>query len=390
MTNSCRHCGQPLVPGVAFCGNCGTAVAQAPAPALAPTPQPAQPEAIQPVVIGPQTPPQPVVTESPLTPEVPAPMPALPRKSSTGKIVLIVGLVIGGVLLVLVVLVVLASSTLQTEDSQQSANSLNVGDSENYSGQTTRTYLTEQQVSAIKDAINGAASTEQLSTTFKDQFSQALLPVTKADFVDLCLSQEDLVKYATIEPGSGNQFVTEADLPRLKQSVNSLVDELAIYPIEFLALAKPINCFGFTKAIAGENNTITRANTNGLAVVYTLEAERHTIHHELFHSIEKQVFVNTGKKVTDWPTPDSDYSTSLQEALQSATKPGFVSPYASSAPHEDRAETYAYIMVPSAPKFADADASNTVLAQKIKAVKRFLYDTYPGMNEEFYTKATAP
>ncbi len=127
-------------------------------------------------------------------------------------------------------------------------------------------------------------------------------------------------------------------------------------------------------------------------------AQRHNIHHELFHVID--YFAN--KKPSAWNDPawsnfnDPDFhygkqkfppQSKMEMSFFDPTYPGFMSAYAMTAVGEDKAETFACFMMPSQIRILNRwIKTDAILRKKVEFIKDFIGGFCPEMNEEFWKK----
>lgn len=125
--------------------------------------------------------------------------------------------------------------------------------------------------------------------------------------------------------------------------------------------------------------------------------QQHVIHHEYFHMFGGAYHGNPYLMDPDWAalnTPGFTYGNggaTMQTAPNAAVinhpLPGFVDLYATSGLEEDKAEIYATFFVPSEwAKVAEWIKTDDILARKVAALKAFLREICPEMDEAFWTR----
>ena len=122
-------------------------------------------------------------------------------------------------------------------------------------------------------------------------------------------------------------------------------------------------------------------------------AQRHSIHHEIFHMIDNK---NLGKEDVLWQgfnTPDWAYDSDwakkrdAESDVFTSPNPGFVTNYSMAKLDEDKAEVYACLMIPSQhrliQRWSDSDQG---IRKKIQYMKDFIQFFCPEMGEEYWRR----
>ncbi len=239
-------------------------------------------------------------------------------------------------------------------------------------------YFREEDKARVYKAINSATNISQLETNlnsaFSDQYSEHHGGKLGDDYIEFYLTKNSLDFY-TVEV----DLAGEEQLEATKSAMTVLVNELMRYPLSFYKYLEG-------DFVVAEN---VFSNENGSVVQYWAVAEdaigfplrtlnasldydkyyaRQTIHHEIWHRIEdyrvvrymEQQYFQYDKMIdyeeasqilyAQWddlnPRGKDSYfveDTYEQDSVRQDVK-GFISGYAASAPHEDRAEMYSYMV----------------------------------------------
>ena len=236
-------------------------------------------------------------------------------------------------------------------------------------------------------------------------------PDAKVDDLEGILSRSEISLVTTL--GSGFQWtdgITGKEVPatRLPAYLALLFRELSLYPengLKEMGLTKIVLC---TKLVSDGDST-GGVMSKGDRVLY-LEAgdgseypayQAKTLHHELFHAIDLGDAVRDGTLVyvdEDWvalnPTGEDAYTRRSFEDIGhwewclNLGSPGFVTAYATMDVAEDKAETFANMMV--LPSWVDlACRHDTVLASKVGRMKSILGAYSREFDEKFWIRMWA-
>jgi len=184
--------------------------------------------------------------------------------------------------------------------------------------------------------------------------------------------------------------------PELSTAVAVVAEELARYPREFIersGLRRVLLC----RALAEGGRAIPSLPNFQRSLLLDVEATpeflRRLIHHEVFHFAD---FADD-EQVQDDPEwerengaffvygPGGRYVRSPSAGATSGAPPGFVTPYATSALEEDKAETFAFMMVaPGA--IGERARTDRVLQAKTQAVARQVLALSPAMDDGFWQR----
>lgn len=197
---------------------------------------------------------------------------------------------------------------------------------------------------------------------------------------------------------------TPADIARLKRVANIMYASLSLYPREVFSkvglrsvyIAKDLEVGDqMRKAMpAPETGALLYAD-NGLYPCDVGMEER--IHHEFFHYMEGRVHGNMRANLGDWSALNPEYfeygngGASVYNCAHGFrnnghVRNGFVSRYALSAPEEDRAETYAWMMTRGfSSQMQTFIETDPVLGKKRDLIQNFVRENMSqGMNAEFF------
>lgn len=175
--------------------------------------------------------------------------------------------------------------------------------------------------------------------------------------------------------------------------LQSLDDELGRYPQGFLASYGPLRIW-LVNDLKSES---VNWEAGGLAfpsqrVVYinvtahcTDPVRAHTIHHELYHVIDANLFVNGAWRQAWYDLNPAGFSYkddyNLVSGYETHPSDGFVSSYAQTNENEDRAENFAYGVVPTHSAYLRRwIEDDDVLAKKTAALKYWLGDRWPELD----------
>ncbi len=174
--------------------------------------------------------------------------------------------------------------------------------------------------------------------------------------------------------------------------LQALKDELGRYPPQFLAKHGPERIWLVAdlkvSGVSWEAGGLTLDSERLIYLNVTADCDadfgRHTIHHELFHVLDRQLFVN---KLWDqaWMAlnpPGFAYLNDYNKVEGNSVHPddGFVTTYAETTIAEDKAETFAFALVGAyASRLASWLPADKYLDQKERKLHFWLKDKWPDL-----------
>ena len=198
-------------------------------------------------------------------------------------------------------------------------------------------------------------------------------------------------------------YLSESDVPNLKNLGLAFIDEWAKYPFDFVAASQNKN-IAFVKdlAVGGQYRAAT-PDPFGQTMYYDTNLSqdmnymRLVIHHEYNHFIIFNKYGSYNPSDPTWTAQNPNgfsYYGSGSQAYGNTAGPnpytlhplsGFVTGYAEYAIEEDKAETYAYIMTTTPYKNLKSwIASDPKLAQKVAQVKQMMSSMSPAMSGSYF------
>lgn len=203
----------------------------------------------------------------------------------------------------------------------------------------------------------------------------------------------------------GDHYVVKANpasSAQLKAYEPVFVKEWTLYPPTYVAKARVHRIvFGVDLALNGQARAAVPAFDGDTMYYdpalgsYNLHYQRTVIHHEFFHMVDKRMrHLDADMEWSRLNPPDFRYGDGGAKMRTSGvgeltdTIPGFLTPYATSALEEDKAEVFAHMIVDGAYVRRRA-AADPILAAKIDLLRRRLSEFDPNMGEQFWKKIPA-
>jgi hypothetical protein len=198
--------------------------------------------------------------------------------------------------------------------------------------------------------------------------------------------------------------VSQPDMEQLLGYLKLFDKELNKYPQQFVKATK-LKSVAFVKelSLSGQLRAAVPDYYKGILFLdfargdYSEIYQRHVIHHEFYHMVEKQFNGDAYWKDPNWiKLNDDDFKYGSGGAFEqggsnmyeiSHPRKGFVNLYSMSAPEEDKAEVYACLFVNGErQKLNEWIKDDDVLKKKVNYLKRFLFTRCEEMNSEYWTK----
>ncbi len=186
------------------------------------------------------------------------------------------------------------------------------------------------------------------------------------------------------------EHLSESDLPKLKVFGQTLIDQFAKYPAQWLD--KGATGVGLYKHLSDDNNPEIGGTVDGVIYFSTQSGDpvydARLIHHELNHLFDL-IFFGESMKDPNWiklNTPDYQtyqYPPHNDDAFTEHPKTGFVTGYAETNPQEDKAETYTYLFTNYKTLMGWADTDSTLRA-KVDYLKAFIKSKVPAMDDAYF------
>jgi hypothetical protein len=131
--------------------------------------------------------------------------------------------------------------------------------------------------------------------------------------------------------------------------------------------------------------------------IYSKNYQEHTIHHDFFHMVERELGENSKINNDIWQNydPKAKYgktgwtkiNSKSHDGLMNHPEPGFSSNYGKTAIEEDKAQIYGQLFIPEySKKLLKWSQSDKVLAKKITHIKSFLEKHESSFNKQFWEK----
>ncbi|HVA48296.1 MAG TPA: hypothetical protein VNH11_18160 [Pirellulales bacterium] len=183
----------------------------------------------------------------------------------------------------------------------------------------------------------------------------------------------------------------------LDDYVPILSEEFFLYPVEFINAVNLRRIVLCTRLMNGDTEAGGLADLTNRTIYLNVSVSndgylRGAFHHELFHLADDA----QGRRNFDdeeWSShnpPGFDYRggpwSMLANSLSDTAVPGFVSEYALTAVHEDKAELFSRLMVLGG-ELEECAASDSFLRGKIETMKCRLYGFCPKIDEGFWESA---
>lgn len=193
---------------------------------------------------------------------------------------------------------------------------------------------------------------------------------------------------------------TPKDDLQLLRFLQILNQELDLYPDQFFQQQQLHHIVLLKKVFFSERpaDGFYRAHKNAIFLNFlhkrsNVIAQRHTIHHEIFHMIEANQGTLSHQPDTTWQnynSPDFQYglntikstshNTTTSPFAMAREHPGFITPYAMLSAKEDKAEIFASLMVPIQNKLLHRWSQNdAILGKKTQHIKTLIHKLIPSM-----------
>jgi hypothetical protein len=259
-----------------------------------------------------------------------------------------------------------------------------------------RLYDPREARAALLEESDASARDEMLAMGW-----EPLSADVAADAAEHLRAQKGVELLAAARPfslplGNGPVAGVPPDAASLPAVARLLADELGRYPRQLLGASRfrrVLLCSELSEDGRAIPSLPNYERTLLLGVDAPPDFLRRLIHHELYHfadyADDDQV-----ERDPEWEKLNGKYfvygsggrfQRDPESSLPSPDRPGFVTPYAASALPEDKAETFAFMMV-SPGAIAERTRSDPVLRSKTFAVKRQLERLCPEMNRDFWRR----
>ena len=270
---------------------------------------------------------------------------------------------------------------------------------------TQTRYLSKEEVGKIYQEIDKAKSLQDLERKYYfsiadilEKYNSSVLisgPLPLGTYVlppELIVQEIEGAVVKTDEgetdflKGLDLTFLNEDELELGKSFFKLFVQEYTKYPLEWMAFSTP-PWIVLAKEVKAHEETVGGIH-NGI-IVYDVssaiddpEATRKLIHHELMHWIE---YYTQTMEDPDWPEKENEYLYTYDLSTGEYPRDGFVTDYAQVNAHEDKAETYAYLMTADGNrKLNERVKTDKILEGKVNYLKWLISSHAPGINDSYY------
>jgi len=234
-------------------------------------------------------------------------------------------------------------------------------------------------------AQDGMSGIPEYVTRVRAQYSIELL------YKDIPQPQGTTALYQEVHP---------RNYSKLLAFLKILEEELGRYPSRFFEFSQlqqiylVEKCFHHDRPMEGLYNDRDRVILLEIARGSNPIRQRHNIHHELFHMMERSVQRMVRLDEEEWSKLNKDHFVYGQpsrykesESFSSPPREGFATVYSLTSPQEDRAEIYACLMVRSQNRLLSKwMGSDPILKQKVEYIKRFIVAYCPEMDERYWDR----
>jgi hypothetical protein len=190
-----------------------------------------------------------------------------------------------------------------------------------------------------------------------------------------------------------------ANAEQLSAYVPTFVKEWSLYPPSYVEKAKVSRIvFGIDLSVDDQKRAAVPAFDGDTMYYdpvlgsYNLHYQRIVIHHEFFHMVDERMKLLRRDKEWSKLNPEGFKYGGGGKSMRTSgvgeltdTIPGFLTPYATSAIEEDKAELFAHMVI-DGPYVKDRAGKDPVLAAKIALLKQRLVKFDSGMGEDFWKK----
>lgn len=200
-------------------------------------------------------------------------------------------------------------------------------------------------------------------------------------------------------PKTHYQMASPSDYPRLLDYLRLFEEEIGKYPQSFFQNRNLRQVF-FVKRLFFEERPVEGLyeDSQDLMLFDFLRSQgnprkqRHNIHHEFYHMI---AVGHPALSDIPWEELNTAHFQYGKQAAQSRpekesnhfapSQPGFISEYALSSAEEDKAEVYACLFIESQRNLMYRwMQKDEILSRKVAAMKRFIYQYCPQMDEVYW------
>ena len=188
------------------------------------------------------------------------------------------------------------------------------------------------------------------------------------------------------------QLADIQDKKILRKVILQFVQEIGLYPKNFFRSAQCQDIYFVQKLFYKQQpvDGIFSQGTNFIIYDYSRESEntqkiRHRIHHELYHMIgSRRLFWKTLNPTWEsYNRPGFIYDIKYNphgtnpKNIFAPAEPGFITHYAMASAEEDRAETFAGLMISQERRLLEQWAKNDeILFHKMKVMKQFIKEAF--------------
>ena len=257
-------------------------------------------------------------------------------------------------------------------------------------------YSNNDEINKITDIINA----QQISTL--SGAGRLLHPLSERYGIKFYITDIEASSYA--KQWAEWKEIENDDIKELSAFLNLFIDEWNKYPVSWVKNSN-LKAIAFVKnlRVVGQFRS-AMPDAYGEVLYYDIgyayagdTYQKMVIHHEYYHMIEENYFGSMYYKDEEWDSfnpPDFEYGEGGSSAYEEENysnkehpRQGFIDNYSMYGLEEDKAQVYAYIMTtPLYNKLMKWIETDTILAKKVRYMKKFMQKHSPEINEAYFYK----